>query len=818
MSLVEALTGEVREMFAKALQHLLCAALAELNVLILLQCPQELQTLALECFHALRMPSMAELTAPLRLVRIVVTKKPPQLSSMVPFFPQLVKFFNRAATQALAEKQMGEDEMEGTEWWQLKAERIQEKVLASTDGLAAVAARFLAEGDVPAELWGRYLDHLVAWLYSCDTTAKMPLQHKVLRAWLLAKLSELDLPDSCKVASLHAVAQHQEQKTLLAALAACINPLATLAPADELSQQIVGVIDCVEPMGVVVQLNVAIVRAFYELMLQITDGDKDYSDGSAPNTFDVETVPQEWKDWFKKHKVKKTSWKLQAIADGMTAQEFASMPPLPGVTDRARRRLWAEAFGQAKLHTIPATTRGINFKQIDAMSVIQIIMQSNAGTNNSVTACIRSVIALVTVDEVAARLSLADVWRALEQHEALTADATLCSRLAERWLRSVPESEADVRCLLNSVLSSAALTRPQRTPLLETLLFGHQKQQEAIKAIASPTGSLVAWMEVLLDKGGDSRVSSLLEEQLTAEAMPCPDCKGQPPWFQEHEEGDDQQRAATALWATEPLTKAYFQVVWKWMLLRHAHDGLSELAGLAQELQTSRKLAAVPIQRALALAAVRVLLVDQVAARIVTDQEGNLLCDGDEADRFMGQLESMVEADSVNAPFWAAELALAVCAKLKNVAHGYQLLETRAAREEQANRVVAAWLQGALKTIGDDSPIKSSAFQERRPPLMLQSLPALLGSQTGPVAAAQTFVKELVTHRYQLRLLWVIPDLLEFYRFITNTREPAPRSPHCMLAPAQMHLPLLRSERLPNFGGRVEDANAQEVARQPVHI
>ena len=36
-----------------------------------------------------------------------------------------------------------------------------------------------------------------------------------------------------------------------------------------------------------------------------------------------------------------------------------------------------------------------------------------------------------------------------------------------------------------------------------------------------------------------------------------------------------------------------------------------------------------------------VLLVDRIAARINDNQEGNLLNDGDEADRVMGQLESM---------------------------------------------------------------------------------------------------------------------------------------------------------------------------------
>ena len=186
----------------------------------------------------------------------------------------------------------------------------------------------------------------------------------------------------------------------------------------------------------------------------------------------------------------------------------------------------------------------------------------------------------------------------------------------------------------------------------------------------------------------------------------------------------------------------------------------------------------VPIQRALALSAVRVRMVDEVAARVLADREGSLLCDGDEADRFLGQLESMTEADTDKA-FWACELALAVCAKLQDVERGKQLLEARAVSEEQVNRVVATWLQDSLKFLGDDSPINQRAFQERRPPLVLQTLPELallypsrsallLGSKTGEVAAAQKFVRELVSRRDRLRLLWVIPDLLEFYRFITN--------------------------------------------------
>ena len=747
MSLVEALTGELREMFTKALQHLLCAALTELNALILLQCPQPLQALASECFRALHMPSMAGLTAPLRSVRIAVTKEPPQLSSMVPFFPQLVKVFSVAATQVLAEKQPGEDEMEEAEWWQLKAKLIEEKARASSDSLAMVAAQFLSGGDVNAELWGRYLDHFVARLYPCAATAEMPLQHKVLRAWLAAKLSEVDPLSWRKVASLHAVAQYEAHESLLETLAACIDPLATLAPADELSQHIVGVINGAS--DVEVELNVAIVRAFYQLMLQIAQGEEAASD--APQL-------------------------LQ----------------------------WAKAFGQATLHTIHVSARGIDFKQIDAMLVMQTIATSRVfggggagggsggpqprrraigtaaasdehsvpGTSDDANtiSCIRSMIiklhALV-VESSVARLSPAEMWRTVEQHGALAADATLCSRLAKGWLRSAPESEADVRYLLGTVFVSAALITPHRTPLLETLLLGHhpQQQQKAIKAIASPSGSLLAWMEALQDRAG-LRVTELLEQQLGAEAASCPVYKGQPPWFQEPCDPHSV--------ATEPLTKAYFQVVWKWMLLRHASDGLSELAGLAQELQTSRKLAAVPIQRALALSAVRVMLIDQVAARIVSDQEGSLLCDGDEADRFLGQLESMADADSVSAPFWAGELALAVCAKLTDVDRGRQLLEARAASELQIpNLVVATWLQDALKILGGDSPINPSAFQGRRPPLVLQTLPAILGSQTGRVDAAQIFVRELVSRRNRLRLLWVIPDLLEFYHYITNQRESA---------------------------------------------
>ena len=142
--------------------------------------------------------------------------------------------------------------------------------------------------------------------------------------------------------------------------------------------------------------------------------------------------------------------------------------------------------------------------------------------------------------------------------------------------------------------------------------------------------------------------------------------------------------------------------------------------------------------------------------------------------RFLGQLESMADADSVSAPFWAGELALAVCAKLTDVDRGRQLLEARAASELQIpNLVVATWLQDALKILGDDSPINPSAFQGRRQPLVLQTLPAILGSQTGRVDAAQKFVRELVSRRERLRLLWGIPDLLEFYHYITNTCEPA---------------------------------------------
>jgi len=653
------------------------------------------------------MPTMAELTAPLRSVPIGVTREPPRLSCMVPFFPQLVKVFDVAATQALAEKQPGEDEMEELEWWQLKAERVQENIRASTDGVAAVAAQFLSGSDLPAaELWSRYLDHFVARLYPCTATAEIPLQHQVLRAWLAAKLAEFDPLGDRRVASLHVIAQYEAHETLLSVLAASIDPLADLAPAETTSRSIIDVIESASFSDVTNQLNAAMVRPFYDLMIQI--------EGEA----------------------------------------VASIVP--------RLLRWAEAFEKAKLDTIPANAHGIDFKQIDAMRVMQAVVQSNAVADQHISTVITRLRDLVGGSSTP-RLRLADVWRMLEQHGELMANAAFCSRLSAGWLRSSPETETDdMRCLLVSVCSTATLTTPQRTPLLESLLLGHkpQKLQKLIKAIQSPEGNLVAWLEALQGETGGMRVTELLEAQLKIEAASNSAGKGQPPWFP----GADDQQATKS----QPLTKAYFQVVWKWMLLRHANDGLSELAFLAQQLQSARNLAAVPIQRALALSAVRVLLIDQVATRIAADQEGSLLHDGDEADRFMGQLEMMTD-DSDITPFWAGELALAVCTMLNDNARGQRLLETRAVSEEKVNQTMAAWLHDAVKITGQDSPIDAAAFQTQRPPLVLQLQPALLASQAYRVESAESsFARELVSRREQLRLLWVLPDLLEFYQYITN--------------------------------------------------
>eukprot|EP00966_Prymnesium_polylepis_P104258 2414410-Prymnesium_polylepis.1 len=261
--LVEALTGEVRDMFTNYAMQLFCVALAETNGLILLDNPTALRRMIFECLHAWRIPPLAELSSPLRSVKLDTTWEPPAISKMVPFFSQIarvfdVAVFNVAATQAYLEEL---EELDDAAWMERMAEFVEVKVRESDDDFAPIVVQYLV-GNAPDEIWQRYIRHFVARLCPMRATTEESLQHQVLRAWLTAHVAG----SSRKVASLHVAAHASAHEELLKALAASVDALAMLAPEEAMRERIVGVIDGSE--DVELSLNAEMVDAFYALMQQ----------------------------------------------------------------------------------------------------------------------------------------------------------------------------------------------------------------------------------------------------------------------------------------------------------------------------------------------------------------------------------------------------------------------------------------------------------------------------------------------------------------------------------------------------------------------
>jgi MoxR-like ATPase len=939
VSLVEALTGEVRAMFTKYAMSLICTVSAEMNGHVLLDNPPCLQQVILDFIQAWKIPPMTELTAPIKPVKLGVTWEPPVLSRMFPFFSQMMKIFDVATTQALLEE--SEDDEDDFAWHRRMAERVEARICDANDNLKAVAKSHLF-GEPEAELWQRYLHHFVAHLYPLEAMeTTQPIQHQILRAWLTAHIAHSDR----KVASLHVAAQ--TFSTLLKALTSSIEPLATLTPASETRERIVAVINGAE--DVETDLNIAIVDAFYTLMQQQAAA------GGAGTTAKGLGVG-------KKNLDNKAS--AIKLAGGQPPGELIVLQSKPPKTEKNSKSCaeaaitghglpalckWAHAFSKAKLQDVlSSNVRGVDMKKVGVMRVVEAAVHSSQDLE-AITGLIRGLDSLVHEGNLP-RLSLTDVWQVLEQHGSLSSNAALSRRLIEGWSCSRAPPDADLECIITTILTSASLTTPQRAPLLETVLLFRDESQEmqcTLKAIDKNTvipGSLLSWLEALQVSRRAGSIADCIERQLQMEAQSI--CKGGPYWFEtplctstlssddDEWESAEEDAASPALKAkkvkqpklcrdgdtctrkdcrfahpgrdavvvkaampalkvkkvkppkpcrdgnactrdgcrfahlgrgdaamaveavegampapkakkakqpkpccdgdaciredcrfTHPgggtamtveaglvgavapapapkarnlgkkpkpkatqqpeqeshLTRAFFHMVWKWLLFRHAKDELSELAGLAQRLQTARTLDQVPLQRSIALSAVRVLIVDHVAMRVASApmSSGSVLHDGDEADRVMGQLEAMTESSS--APCWACELALVVCTKVNGIKKGQHRLDSHATAEEQTNRLVAGWIKDAAATVGPFSTADCTAFQTRRPPLPVPSrgpelsILDLLAQDLQKRGMHQRgrsndpFVRQLVLRRRVLRLFWVIPDLLEFYNWITNT-------------------------------------------------
>ena len=237
--------------------------------------------------------------------------------------------------------------------------------------------------------------------------------------------------------------------------------------------------------------------------------------------------------------------------------------------------------------------------------------------------------------------------------------------------------------------------------------------------------------------------------------------------------------------AAMQLADCFFHLVWEWLLLRHSQDDLNELAGLADELEPNERDSAA-IQRKIMIAAVHVLIINRLAGRIVHNPHDEALLVGvdqseHEADRMSDQLQRL--SGSQFSEGWATELAYAVCKESGGVEAACQLLESRAAFEDTHNVIVAQSLREAKDAMGDDPEAWIVQFGAKRPPLDVPSLQRqqqwdgshmhLLEDQADTVELGP-FVKALVSERRNLRSIWMMPDLLEFYRWITSELSKSP--------------------------------------------
>ena len=286
-------------------------------------------------------------------------------------------------------------------------------------------------------------------------------------------------------------------------------------------------------------------------------------------------------------------------------------------------------------------------------------------------------------------------------------------------------------------------------PTLESLLVGNTWVTlfPLLKSLAEEGGSLVTLLDSL-GSGHRHGVVDIFEESLKVGAASLPYV---PMWLQSME--------GTLRSDSNYAMDAFFLFMWKWLILVHGSDDLKSLISLAQDLMKTATLASIPQQRAIAIAAVQTLIIHKLAERVVQFADAPLFSDVNEEDRLLGVLEL------IDMSHWAHELAVSVCFELScDMDQALQQMRRCAsACEDDGCRIMGSWLRVAMEAIEADPPQWLADIKALRPPLVVVPLISLFDVHSCP----DSFVNALVVMREKLRCLWVIPDIIEFYKWVT---------------------------------------------------
>jgi len=228
MSLVEAITGEVRDVFTNYLTLALYRLHEGLNVEILDDpaLSPALQQLFAACLSALPVPPVAELKAQSHAVKAVLAYRPPGALLAMPFFDFLAKKLDAVSAEVVAQEPVASstDEL---------AAAMRDKIAASDSPEACVVASLLRT-DLDDVIWRRYLAHFCSRLYPLDEAeTDPPIEHTMLAACLQGHVGSSE----SQVAALHVAGLRHEHA--LKGLAASLKPLSLLfsevgAPCNEM--------------------------------------------------------------------------------------------------------------------------------------------------------------------------------------------------------------------------------------------------------------------------------------------------------------------------------------------------------------------------------------------------------------------------------------------------------------------------------------------------------------------------------------------------------------------------------------------------------
>ena len=277
VSLVEAITGELRETFFNYLSLMIWKMNENFNLDILdddgLASPKVLD-LFLQCLRLIPVPPVPELKLLTQSRVLVISSLPPSPSLMFPFFSLVSSIFVQATDEIVAsaaERELSEEDI---------IDLVQAKVQQSDAPMANVAQRMAACGTDESDLWDRYLAHFVSKLFADSPGA----ERRMVCAWLGNRCHRFS---NHLIASLHVAARRHEK--MIRGLAAMLRPLSMLVDGTqgEISPEFEASMMHFGESTIDSEIHRAIIEEFFRQMHQDVHGDDPAQAGRWARTFAV---------------------------------------------------------------------------------------------------------------------------------------------------------------------------------------------------------------------------------------------------------------------------------------------------------------------------------------------------------------------------------------------------------------------------------------------------------------------------------------------------------------------------------------------------